>query len=75
MDFRLTEAQLALQDTARRFATEQMKPVAKTLERTAMPLSSEWLQRYAQMGFLGINIAPEYGGLGLSNLEALLVIE
>ncbi len=75
MDFRLTEAQLALQDTARRFATEQMKPVAKTLERTAMPLSSEWLQRYAQMGFLGINIAPEYGGLGLGNLEALLVIE
>lgn len=75
MDFRLTEAQLALQDTARRFATEQMKPVAKTLERTAMPLSSEWLQRYAEMGFLGINIAPEYGGLGLGNLEALLVIE
>ncbi len=75
MDFRLTEAQLALQDTARRFATEQMKPVAKTLERTAMPLSSEWLQRYAEMGFLGINIAPEYDGLGLGNLEALLVIE
>lgn len=75
MDFRLTEAQLALQGTARRFATEQMKPVAKALERTAMPLSSEWLQRYAEMGFLGINIAPEYGGLGLGNLEALLVIE
>lgn len=75
MDFRLTEEQLALQDAARRFATEQMKPVAKELERTATPVSHEWLQHYAEMGFLGINVAPEYGGMGLGNLEALLVIE
>lgn len=75
MDFRLTEEQLALQDAARRFATEQMKPVAKALERTAMPVPHEWLRRYAEMGFLGINVAPEYGGMGLGNLEALLVIE
>jgi len=75
MDFRLTEDQLTLQDAARRFATEQMKPVAKELDRTATPVPHEWLRRYAEMGFLGINIAPEYGGMGLGNLEALLVIE
>ncbi|MCK9989162.1 MAG: acyl-CoA dehydrogenase family protein [Rugosibacter sp.] len=75
MDFRLTEEQLALQDAARRFATGQMQPVAKALERTATPVPPEWLQRYAEMGFLGINVAPEYGGMGLGNLEALLVIE
>lgn len=75
MDFRLTEEQLALQDAARRFATEQMKPVAKDIEHTATPVSHEWLRRYAEMGFLGINVAPEYGGMGLGNLEALLVIE
>jgi butyryl-CoA dehydrogenase len=38
-------------------------------------LSLEWRKRYADMGFLGINVAPEYGGLGLGNLEALLVLE
>ena len=27
------------------------------------------------MGFLGINIASEHGGLGLGSLEALLVLE
>lgn len=75
MDFRLTEEQLALQDAARRFAMEQMKSVARELERTAEPVSQAWLRRYAEMGFLGINVAPEYGGMGLGNLEALLVIE
>lgn len=75
MDFRLTEGQQSLQTTARRFAVEQMTPVARELERTATPVPHEWLRRYAGMGFLGINVAPEYGGMGLGNLEALLVME
>jgi len=28
----------------------------------------------AEMRFLGINVATEYGGMGLGNLEALLVL-
>jgi alkylation response protein AidB-like acyl-CoA dehydrogenase len=75
VDFRLTEEQQSLQTTARRFAVEQMTPVARELERTATPVPHEWLRRYAEMGFLGINVAAEYGGMGLGNLEALLVIE
>ena len=35
----------------------------------------EWFDRYAEMGFLGINISKKYGGLGLPNLDALLVLE
>lgn len=75
MDFELTEEQCALRDSARTFAREQMTPVAREIEQTNTPLSREWKRRYAEMGFLGINIAPEYGGLGLGNLEALLVLE
>ena len=75
MDFRLTPEQLELQDTARRFATEQMRPVGREIEQSAQPLSHDWLRRYAEMGFLGINVATEYGGMGLGNLEALLVLE
>jgi len=33
------------------------------------------VKRYAEMGFLGINVPAEYGGGGLGNLEALLVLE
>ena len=60
MDFRLTPEQLELQDTARRFATEQMRSVGRDIEQSAQPLSHDWLHRYAEMGFLGINVCLLY---------------
>jgi alkylation response protein AidB-like acyl-CoA dehydrogenase len=75
MDFNLTDDQRDLQATARRFAQEQMKPVAEEMEAEAKPLPESWLKRYAEMGFLGINVSADLGGLGLGNLEALLVLE
>jgi butyryl-CoA dehydrogenase len=75
LNFELTPEQRELRDTARAFAREQMAPVAREMERTSEPLSKEWKRRYAEMGFLGINISPEYGGLGLGNLEAIIVLE
>ena len=75
MDFSLNDEQRRLQETARRFAREQMAPVAREIEESDRPLDLVWLKRYAEMGFLGINVAPEYGGLGLGALEALLVLE
>src|SRR6185503_6204155 len=38
-------------------------------------LSKGWKRRLGEMGFLGINIAPELGGQGLGALDALLVLE
>jgi butyryl-CoA dehydrogenase len=75
MDFTLTEEQRALQETARRFAREQLVTVAQTIEAEGQPLPKKWVQRYADMGFLGINVSKSYGGLGLGNLEALIVLE
>ncbi len=75
MEFSLNDEQRRLQGTARRFAREQMAPVARQIEQSGEPLDRSWLGRYAEMGFLGINVAPDYGGLGLGNIEALLVLE
>jgi len=75
MDFQLSQSQQELQDAARRFAKEQMLDVACDVEETGVALSRDWLKRYAEMGFLGINVGQEYGGLGLGNLEALIVLE
>ncbi len=75
MDFTLSEEQRALQDTARRFAREELTDVAREIEERDEPLSHEWRRRYAEMGFLGINMAEKYGGVGLGGLEAILVIE
>ncbi len=75
MDFRLTDEQIALQAAAREYARERLLPLAAETETTGAPPSHELIREYAAMGFLGINVATEYGGLGLGNLEALLVLE
>ena len=75
MDFKLSDQQKELQMTARNFAKKEMSEVADHMEHTSEPLSKDWLKKYSEMGFLGINVDEKYGGLGLSNLDALLVME
>lgn len=75
MDFQLTTDQAALRDAARAFAQGEMAAVGLEIERTNEPLSKAWKKKLGDMGFMGINISPEYGGLGLGALEALLVLE
>jgi butyryl-CoA dehydrogenase len=75
MDFQLTEQQEQLRDTARRYSREQLPDVAEEIERTGTPPGRDLLRQYADMGFLGINVPERFGGLGLGNLEALIVLE
>jgi butyryl-CoA dehydrogenase len=75
MDFRLNEEQLALQATARRFARERLPAIARHCEEHNVPPPHELVREFAALGFLGINIPAEQGGLGLGNLEALIVLE
>jgi butyryl-CoA dehydrogenase len=75
MDFQLTPEQSELREAARAFARGEMVVVARELEETSEPLPREWVKRYAQMGFLGVNVAEDLGGLGLGNLEALIILE
>lgn len=75
MDFLLNDDQLALQAAARKYVHERLLPLAADIERSGVPPSRELIREYAEMGFLGINIDARHGGLGLGNLEALLVLE
>ena len=75
MDFRLNDEQKALQETARRYARERLPALARELEASGHPPSHELIREYAAQGFLGINVPERYGGLGLGNLEALIVLE
>jgi acyl-CoA dehydrogenase len=49
--------------------------VAAQCEERDEPPPRELVREFAAMGFLGVNIAAEYGGQGLGNIEALIVIE
>ena len=75
MDFSLSPEQYELQKVAREFSQKEMTPVALEIEKNRTPLPDQWMKKYAEMGFLGINIDQKYGGLGLSNIDALLVLE
>ncbi len=75
MNFQLTEEQQQLRDSTRRFAREQLPEVAEQIERTGKPVDSKLLRQFADLGFLGVNIPERFGGMGLGNLEALIVLE
>ncbi|OGA42128.1 MAG: butyryl-CoA dehydrogenase [Betaproteobacteria bacterium RIFCSPLOWO2_12_FULL_65_110] len=75
MDFALNEDQKLFQDTARRFAQQELPDLARDLEARDESLGDGWMQRYAEMGFFGINVPPDYGGQGMGHLEAVLVLE
>lgn len=75
MDFRLTEQQRELQDAARKFARAELPELAREMEAKDFSVPREMMLRYGGMGFLGVNLPEEYGGLGLGHLEALLVLE
>jgi len=74
MDFDLSEEQQAFRDTAREFAAREFAPhAARWDEDCHFPL--ETLHRAGELGFCGLYAAAEYGGLGLSRLDASLVFE
>jgi len=75
MDFTLTDEQRELQAAARRFARGELVDLARVLEVEDRPVPADMVRRYGELGFLGVNLPVEHGGMGLGHLEALLVLE
>lgn len=75
MDFHLTDEQRELQETARKFAQKELPALARDMEAKDYPVPHDMLRAYGEMGFLGVNLPTQYGGLGLGHLEALIVLE
>ena len=74
MDFELTEEQRAFQEMARAFAAEQLAPhAAEWDEQCRFPVDA--LRAAAKLGFAGIYVREDYGGAGLSRLDAAVVFE
>ena len=74
MFFELTEEQLAVQEAAREFAQKELKP--GVIERDAkQEYPKEQIQKMAGLGFLGMMVAPEYGGGGMDTMSYVLAME
>ncbi len=74
MDFELTDDLRSLQDLAKRFADERIKPDARVWDREAS-IPRDVVAKLAELGFLGVFIPEEYGGCGFGDLEATIIME
>src|ERR1700732_872208 len=74
MDFTLSDEQRAFQETAREFARDEWLPYAPGWdEREEFP--EEALRKAAALGFAGIYVGDQFGGSGLSRLDATIIFE
>ena len=64
MDLELSAEQKLIQETARRFARSELEPVAARLDRTDdRDAFLGNLKKLASLGFMGLTVAEEYGGV------------
>jgi len=76
MDFRLTEEQLALQETLRRFIAKDYDfERRRSLARSPLGYSAEAWGQLAELGLLGLPYPEEFGGLGGSGVDIMAVME
>jgi alkylation response protein AidB-like acyl-CoA dehydrogenase len=75
MDFNLSEEQKELQNSVRKFAKNELIDIAQQVEETDEPPNVEIRKKYAELGYLGINLSEHYGGSGGTHLDAVIVLE
>ena len=71
----LTEERLMIQETARRFAKEVVLPLANKLDPEKGSIPSSVVSQMAEMGWFGMFLTEQQGGLGLGAFEYCLIAE
>src|SRR5918912_3911710 len=64
-----------LMEQARRFAMDEVLPVANELDPHKGEIPEALLARIAELGYFGITVPAEHGGLGLGVFEYCMVAE
>jgi short-chain 2-methylacyl-CoA dehydrogenase len=74
MDFTLNEEQIAIRDTCREFAEQEIKPLAEEMDATGK-FPYALIRKMGELGLLGLPFSEEYGGAGADFLSYCLAIE
>jgi alkylation response protein AidB-like acyl-CoA dehydrogenase len=75
MSFSLSDEQTMIQEAARAFAMNEVLPIANEYDPDRRDIPDSLLQQLGALGFFGITVPREYGGLGLGCFEYCLVTE
>ena len=70
-----SDRRLELQAEARRFATEEVLPVANELDPIKGEIPGPLLERLGSLGYFGIMLPVEVGGMGLGAFEYCMISE
>lgn len=74
MNLQLSEEHLMIQQAARDFAQNELKPgVIERDEHQKFP--TEQIKKMGELGFMGMMVSPQYGGAGLDTISYVLVME
>ena len=71
----LTEERRMMQQAAREFTTAEVLPVANALDPEKGQIPRDLIDKMGEMGYFGITIPEEKGGLGLGCFEYCLIAE
>src|SRR4051812_49719172 len=70
-----TPERAKLMEQARRFAMDEVLPVANELDPQKGEIPPSLLRRLAELGYFGLTVPSEHGGLGLGVFEYCMVSE
>src|SRR5437764_8316447 len=74
MDFTLNEEQLAIRNTCREFAEQEIQPIAEQMDATGL-FPYALIRQMSELGLLGLPFPEEYGGAGADFLSYCIAIE
>jgi len=74
VSFALTDEQKALRDLAREFAEKEIRPKEREYDEK-MQHPADVIAKAHEVGLMNLNVPEEYGGLGLSSFDGMLVGE
>jgi butyryl-CoA dehydrogenase len=74
MDFSLNEEQIAIRDTCREFAEQEIMPIAEEMDATGQ-FPYAVIRKMGELGLLGLPFPEQYGGAGADFLSYCLAIE
>src|SRR2546430_11987238 len=74
MDFRLTEEQKLIQETARKFVDGELVPHVRLWEEKG-EIPGSFYAKMAELGFLGAPVPEKYGGAGMDYVAFMLLVE
>jgi alkylation response protein AidB-like acyl-CoA dehydrogenase len=70
----LTENQILIRDTVRRYARERIAPIAHEIDVEAR-FPAETMAELGEMGLLGCTVSEQWGGAGLDTVSYAIVVE